>query len=143
MSVADILRSKGGDVITGVSRSTLRDICQLLVEHRIGAVLILGEGGVISGILSERDVVRAITVHGPPAMDRPVAEFMTEDVMTCGENSTIADVMERMTTGKFRHLPVVRNDVLVGLISIGDVVKHRIEAAEREAEEMRSYIAQG
>ena len=99
--------------------------------------------GKVEGIISERDLVRAIAKNGGAALARPVADFMTRDVITCEAEESIADLMEKMTVGKFRHLPVVKDGVLDGIISIGDVVKQRIEEAEFEANAMREYIATG
>jgi CBS domain-containing protein len=142
MNVKTILAAKalGGDIISIEPAATLDAAAKLLSTHRIGAVIIRGAGGRLSGILSERDIVRAVSEHGASALAIPVGQIMTRNVMTCGEDDTVADIMERMTSGKFRHLPVMRGAVLVGLISIGDVVKHRVGEVERESEEMREYI---
>ncbi len=103
-------------------------------------MVILGAGGRLSGILSERDIVRALAEKGADALALPVGQVMTRNVMTCTDDEEVAALMERMTSGKFRHLPVVRDGKLVGVISIGDVVKERVEAAERESEALRDYI---
>ncbi len=141
MTVAAILNEKGRDIISDTADRTLKDICEVLGEKRIGAIVILGAGGGIEGIVSERDVVRAISEHGPEALSQPASAVMTRKVVTCSEDDTINEVMSLMTSGRFRHLPVLREGRLVGLISIGDVVKHRIAQIEREAEDMRTYIA--
>jgi CBS domain-containing protein len=112
----------------------------VLAERRIGAVVILGADHRIVGILSERDIVHALAEHGPTALHRTVGQFMTRDVKTCSENDTIESLMGRMTTGKFRHMPVVEQGKLVGIVSIGDVVKNRVEEIEREAAALRDYI---
>ena len=104
--------------------------------------MIRGAGGRLAGILSERDIVRAISEHGAAALTLPVGQVMTRNVATCGEDDDIASIMERMTAGKFRHMPVVEKDRLVGLVSIGDVVKQRVEEIEQDAEAMRDYIRQ-
>jgi CBS domain-containing protein len=140
MNVKAILAAKGGDIIDIEPAATLAAAAKLLAARRIGAVLIRGAGGRLSGILSERDIVRALGAHGPRALDLPVGQVMTREVETCGEDETVADIMERMTAGKFRHLPVVSGNDLIGVISIGDVVKQRVEEIESESEAMRDYI---
>jgi CBS domain-containing protein len=133
-------RNLGGDIICIEPTANLAAAAKLLSEHRIGAVLIRGAGGRIAGILSERDIVRALSEYGAEALARPVGQVMTRDVATCGEEDTVASIMERMTAGKFRHMPVTAKGELVGLISIGDVVKHRVGEVESESEAMRDYI---
>jgi CBS domain-containing protein len=140
MNVKAILAAKGGDIICIEPTADLATAAQLLSKRRIGAVLVFGAGGRLAGILSERDIVRALSEHGADALALPVGQVMTRDVATCGEDDTVASIMERMTTGKFRHLPVMARGQLVGLISIGDVVKQRVEEIERESEAMRDYI---
>jgi len=140
MNVKTILATKGGDIVTIEPGADLAAAARLLSTHRIGAVLIQGAGGRIAGILSERDIVRALAEHGAAALTLQVAQVMTRNVTTCGEDETIASIMERMTAGKFRHMPVVTNGKLVGLVSIGDVVKQRVGEIERESEAMRDYI---
>ena len=102
--------------------------------------MIRGAGGHIAGILSERDIVRALAEHGTAALALPVGQVMTRNVTTCGEDDTIANIMEKMTAGKFRHMPVVAKGKLVGLVSIGDVVKQRVDEIEHESEALREYI---
>jgi len=142
MNVKEILAAKhlGGDIIDIEPAADLAAAAKLMAARRIGAVLIRGAGGRLAGILSERDIVRALAEHGPRALDLPVAKVMTREVETCGEDETVAGIMERMTTGKFRHMPVLSGGKLVGLISIGDVVRERVEEIERESEAMRDYI---
>jgi len=140
MNVKEILAAKGGDIVSIEPSATLSAAAALLSARRIGSLVIRGAGGRLAGILSERDIVRAIVEHGADALALPVAQVMTRNVMTCGENDTVADIMEWMTARKFRHLPVVNEGRLVGLISIGDVVKQRVEECERESEAMRDYI---
>ena len=140
MNVKAILAAKGGEVVTIEPTADLAAATQLLSANRIGAVLIRGAGGHIAGILSERDIVRALSQHGSAALALPVGQVMTREVMTCTEDETIGDVMERMTAGKFRHLPVVSKGKLVGLISIGDVVKQRVDEIEHESEALKDYI---
>jgi CBS domain-containing protein len=144
MNVKAILAAKsrnlGGDVISIDLSADLTAAARLLGAHRIGAVVIRGVGGRLAGILSERDIVRAISGQGAEALALPVRQVMTRNVSTCVESDTIASVMERMTDGKFRHMPVLRNGELIGLVSIGDVVKHRVGEIEQESEALRDYI---
>ena len=143
MNVKAILAAKklGGDIISIEPTADLATAAKLLSKHRIGSVVILGAGERLVGILSERDIVRALSEQGAGALALPVGQVMTRDVATCGEDDTVASIMERMTAGRFRHMPVVANGRLVGLISIGDVVKLRVEKIEGESEAMRDYIA--
>ena len=141
MTVSIILAGKGREVVTIEPNASLRAAVSLLAEKRIGALLILGADRRVVGILSERDIVRALAERGAPALDEPVSGAMTRKVSTCNESETIASIMERMTAGKFRHVPVVDQGRLIGIVSIGDVVKARIEEVEHEAEDMRTYIA--
>lgn len=140
MNVKTILAAKGDNVVSIEPTANLAAAAKLLSTHRIGAVVIRGAGGRLAGILSERDIVRAVSDHGAEALTLPVGQVMTRNVMTCGEEDSIADIMEQMTAGKFRHLPVLRDGKLVGVVSIGDVVKQRVGEIEREAEEIREYI---
>jgi len=144
MNVKTILAAKarnlGGDVICIEPTATLAAAARLLAAHRIGAVVIRGPGESLAGILSERDIVRAIAAHGASALDIPVSQVMTREVETCTGSDSCASIMERMTAGKFRHMPVMENGRMIGLISIGDVVKQRVEEIERETDAMREYI---
>jgi len=142
MNVKAILAAKkqGGDIIGIEPTATLAAAAKLLASYRIGALVIRGAGGRLAGILSERDIVRALAGHGAAALELPVGQTMTRDVESCGEDDDVASIMERMTAGKFRHMPVLRNGKLAGLISIGDVVKQRVDEVERESEAMRDYI---
>jgi CBS domain-containing protein len=141
MSVRAILDTKGRDVMTVGGDTTIQQAADILGEKRIGAVIVTDATGQIRGILSERDVVRQIHREGAAALERPVSAVMTEKVQTCREDESIETVMARMTRGRFRHLPVEKNGRLAGIISIGDVVKKRIEDVQREAEDIRAYIA--
>ena len=141
MIVNRILSLKGRDVITIDTDRSLSEAAQALAEHRIGALLVIGAQGSVAGIISERDIVRAVAAQGAAALQEPLARFMTEKVLTCTGDTSINDVMELMTRQKFRHLPVVEGGRLVGIISIGDVVKLRMEEVEGEAEAIRNYIA--
>lgn len=143
MLVSHILREKGRAVVSVTPSATLYEAAQLLSRHRIGAILILDSQGGPTGILSERDIVRMLSQLGAAALSRSVASCMTSPVMTCEETDTIEELMERMTHGRFRHLPVVQNGRVVGLVSIGDVVKSRIEETVREAQALKEYIAAG
>jgi CBS domain-containing protein len=140
MTVKAIMSRKGSDVLTIEPTATLAAAVKLLAERRIGAVVITGPDRQVIGILSERDIVRALAASGPAALDQQVGQVMTRKVMTCSEAETIASLMERMTQGKFRHLPVVERGRLAGIISIGDVVKFRLQEMEQESSALREYI---
>jgi len=140
MTVAAILSKKGRDVVTVPVDLSIAEVVQILATRRIGAVVVTDSAQRILGIVSERDVVRALA-RGADALAGSVSSIMTAKVVTCTDGHTINDVMTRMTEGRFRHLPVVEGDRLAGIVSIGDVVKARIEQVEREADEMRAYIA--
>jgi CBS domain-containing protein len=141
MTVDHILLSKGRSVVTIEPDRTLAEAAHLLSERKIGAVLVSNTFRPVVGILSERDIVRAVADRGPSALTEPVSRFMTEKVITCSGHSAIQEVMELMTEGKFRHVPVVEGGRLVGLVSIGDIVKHRLAEMEAESQAMREYIA--
>jgi CBS domain-containing protein len=140
MTVARIINEKGRHVVTAAPETTIAALAATLMEKRIGAVVII-ENDAIGGIISERDVVRAIAKHGGEALGMRASEWMTARVMTCEPRDTINEVMQKMTSGRFRHLPVVEDGRLAGIVSIGDVVKRRIEDVEREADQIREYIA--
>jgi len=139
MTVRAILSSKGHQVLSVEPDAKLSAAVKILSERRIGAVLVLS-GAHIEGILSERDIVRVLGERGASVLDEPVSAVMTRKVVSCRPSDTVASLMEVMTSGKFRHLPVVENDRLVGLISIGDVVKLRVSEYETEQEALRDYI---
>ncbi len=141
MTVEHILRTKGRNVITIEPQRTLAQAAQLLSERRIGAVIVGDTFRPVMGILSERDIVRALAARGAAALDEPVSRSMTEKVVTCTAASAINEVMEIMTDGKFRHVPVIENGRLTGIVSIGDIVKHRLAEVEAETQAMRDYIA--
>ena len=141
MTVKAILSRKGGDVVTIAPTASLTAAVKLLAERRIGAVVVTGPENRVAGILSERDIVRMLSERGPAALEDNVGAVMTRKVTTCTEADTIAFIMERMTEGKFRHLPVVDQGRLVGVISIGDVVKYRMEEVVHDADALREYIA--
>jgi CBS domain-containing protein len=140
MNVQEILSVKGRDVVTIEPGANLGKAAALLAERRIGALVVTGAGGRIAGILSERDIVQALAARGLGALEAQVSEVMTRKVSTCSASDTISSVMEQMTAGKFRHVPVIEQSRLVGIISIGDVVKHRLEEMEREQAALRDYI---
>lgn len=141
MTVKSILDAKGRDVVTVEPQATLAQAASLLAEKRIGAVVVCDNDLHILGILSERDIVRVVGQTGADALQLKVAEAMTDKVSTCRESQTVNHIMEIMTRGRFRHLPVEQEGRLAGIISIGDVVKRRIEEALREADQIREYIA--
>jgi CBS domain-containing protein len=140
MTVKAILSVKGANVVTIEPTTNLATAAQLLADRRIGAVVVTGADNRVVGIVSERDIVHELATHGPAALDLPLTDVMTRDVMTCRVTDTISSVMERMTEGKFRHLPVVDQGKLLGIVSIGDVVKHRLAEMEHEQSAMRDYI---
>lgn len=139
MTVRSILNTKGHQIMSVEPDAKLADAIKLLAEKKIGAVLVMNQSR-LEGILSERDIVRVLGERGARVLEVPVSEVMTRKVVTCKETDTVAELMETMTTGKFRHLPVVENGKVVGLISIGDVVKRRVQEYESEQEALRDYI---
>jgi CBS domain-containing protein len=140
MSVRAILSNKGRDVAIVDPNTDLMSAARQMSERHIGALVVLGVDARVGGIISERDIIHALAQRGAAALSEPVSKVMTRKVATCSENETIPAIMERMTAGKFRHVPVVEGDRLVGIISIGDVVKHRIEEIEHETEALKDYI---
>jgi len=141
MTVKAILANKGHSVVTIEPTASLRAAVKMLSERRIGAVIVAGGEGRVIGMLSERDIVRTLAERGPEALDLTVDQVMTRRVVTCHEADTVNAIMERMTNGKFRHVPVLEGERLVGVISIGDVVKYRLGEMEAESNAMRDYIA--
>ncbi|MET4387878.1 CBS domain-containing protein [Bradyrhizobium sp. F1.4.3] len=139
MTVRSILNTKGHQIMSVEPDAKLAAAVKLLGEKKIGAVLVMNQNR-LEGILSERDVVRVIGERGAGALEEPVSQIMTRKVVTCKETDTVAELMEMMTTGKFRHLPVTDNGKVVGLISIGDIVKRRVQEYESEQEALRDYI---
>lgn len=140
MIVKSILSAKGRDVATIAPTATLAEATRVLAERKIGALVVTGAGGRIIGIISERDIVRALAQHGGAALQIPLTDVMTRKVVTCTPSDTVSVLMERMTAGKFRHLPVTDDDRMVGIISIGDVVKYRLTELQFEQDAMRDYI---
>ena len=139
MTVRAILDTKGHQIMSVLPDAKMSEAIKLLSERRIGAVLVMSQGR-IDGILSERDIVRVLGERGASVLDEPVSAVMTRKVVNCRPNDTVSAIMEMMTLGKFRHLPVLDDDRVVGLISIGDVVKWRVQEYENEQEALRTYI---
>ena len=142
MHVQAILGNKGGTVVSIQPQATIAEACRLLAEHRIGAVLVMEDDRVV-GVFSERDTVRALAQRGGNALGVPLSEVMTRDVLTCGPEDSIDDIMGVMTARSVRHLPVVEEGRLIGIISIGDVVKYRLEQAALEVDSLREYVLAG
>ena len=139
MTVRAILDGKGHNIVSLEPEAKLAAAVKTLAERKIGAVLVM-QAGRIEGILSERDVVRVLGQRGASVLDEPVSAVMTRKVVSCKQSDTVSAIMEMMTLGKFRHLPVVESDRVVGLISIGDIVKWRVREYEHEQEALREYI---
>ncbi len=142
MIVNSLLRHKGREVVSLKNTDTVRDAARLLAENRIGACLVMNEAGAIEGVLSERDIVRLIGT-GSGDLDQPVSRIMTRNVITCAPDDSIESIMSLMTENRIRHLPVMEGGELAGIISIGDVVRHRLSEMESESRAMREYIASG
>ena len=143
MIIANILKVKGRTVATARPEETVQEIANRLAQKKIGAIVIVGGGGAVAGIISERDLIRVIAQKGVDALTVPVSEVMTRNVIVCGETTPVDEIMEMMTNGRFRHLPVVEDGRLIGIVSIGDIVKHHIAEVELEVSAMRGYFATG
>ena len=141
MTVARILNDKGRDVFTTQPHRTLKEVVELLAAKGVGAVVVSDASHSVLGILSERDVVRVMARHGAAALEDPVSRHMTPKVITVTPEDTIDHVMQTMTAGRFRHVPVVEGGRLIGIISIGDVVKRHVNALDSERQALREYIA--
>ncbi len=141
MTVARILAEKGREVFTTQPHRTLREVVELLASKGVGAVVVADASMSVLGILSERDVVRVIAQQGASALDEPVSRYMTPKVITASRDDTVDHVMQTMTEGQFRHVPVVEDGRLVGIISIGDVVKRHVNMIDSERQALREYIA--
>lgn len=139
MRIQELLKGKGSDVVTVAPDATVGELVQTLADHRIGAVVVV-DGESIAGIISERDVVRALPGGTDGLLDRPVSSLMTADVITCSPNDEVSSLAASMTEHRFRHLPVVQDDELVGIVSIGDIVKNRLEELQSERDHLESYI---
>jgi CBS domain-containing protein len=140
MHVAAILRHKGRSVTTASPATTLLGVANKLAAKRIGAIVIVGTGGTVVGIVSERDIIRCLAKCGHACLSRPVSESMTRVVVSCQDGDTLDEVMAMMTERRFRHLPVISDGALIGIVSIGDVVKHHVAEVTIEATAMREYI---
>ncbi len=141
MTVGLVLSKKGRDVFAVPPDTKMRDVVKILAEKHIGALLITGQEGAMEGIVSERDVVRALADHGSEAMDAQVSRFMTRDVVTATEDESVIRVAQKMTSGRFRHMPVIAGGRLAGIVSVGDAIKYRLEQMEAEQSALREYIA--
>ncbi|HYG86061.1 MAG TPA: CBS domain-containing protein [Azospirillum sp.] len=141
MHVAAILKRKGSNIVTVRPDETISGVTRTLAKHRIGAVLVLDGGGHAVGILSERDIVRGVASEGRGVLDKPISSLMTHELVTCNVTDTTAHVMALMTERRIRHVPAMDGDRLAGMISIGDVVKARLDDAELEVESLRGYVA--
>ena len=140
MHVAAVIKRKGSSVVSITPDRTIADATKLLTENRIGAVLVMDSNESIHGIISERDIIRALSKYGADVLTHKVEQLMTREVQQCSPKDTIAEVMTTMTTRRFRHLPVVEDGKLLGMISIGDVVKQRLDDTELEVETLRGYV---
>lgn len=138
--VSAVLESKGRKVVTVAPRDTVASLVKVLSVNRIGAAPVVNGDGRLAGIISERDVIRGMAQHGDSVTALPVERLMTTEVRTCSPEDAIVELMEVMTLQRIRHLPVVRNGALEGIVSIGDVVKQRLEEVQSEAEDLRRYI---
>ena len=142
MRIADIVRSKGSQVATVTVTTTVTGLLAELAMHNIGAMVVIGPDGMV-GIVSERDVVRHLHEHGPELLRRPVTDIMSEVAVTCRPDDQIDDLAALMTNNRVRHVPVLDNGRLAGIVSIGDVVKNRMEALQAERQQLQAYITQG
>ena len=140
MTIETVLSEKGSDVATVARDATLGEAVKQLAERRIGALVVLDERGAVAGIISERDLVQCLAVHGEAALSESVAKAMTRDVVTAARDTPILSALSIMTGKRIRHLPVVEDGRLAGIVSIGDLVKHRLQRIEQEADAMRAYI---
>jgi len=140
--IADVLKNKGAGVLTVAPDTLVSDLLSGLVTRNVGAMVVVGADGLV-GIVSERDVVRMLHEHGAAALGRPVADIMTSQVITCSPDDSVDSLSGLMTTHRVRHVPVVENGQLAGIVSIGDVVKTRMEALQAEREQLEAYITQG
>ena len=141
MNVASLLNDKIGELITLKISNNINDAVNILSTNKIGVVIIVDDKNKLQGILSERDIIRGMGKSGVDIMQLPVAKLMTASVQTCAANSSIDSIMKSMTEGRFRHMPVMDGDNIIGMISIGDLVKSRMKELEGEANAMRDYIA--
>ena len=138
--VSAVLKRKGHDVVTVTSQQTVEWVVKVLPQNRIGAVPVINHQGQLIGVISERDIIRGMSEHADAVLALPADRLMTRDVKTCSSEDQLIDIMEVMTRQRIRHLPVIQNGALDGIVSIGDVVKQRLEEVQSEAEELRRYI---
>ena len=138
--VSSVLKHKGHDVVTVAPQQTVASVVKVLAQNRIGAVPVINEEGQLIGIISERDIIRGMSEHSDAVLTLAVDQLMTRDVKTCSSEDQLVDLMEVMTLQRIRHLPVIQNGALHGIVSIGDDVKQRLEEVQSEAEELRRYI---
>ena len=141
MNVSAILKQKGRDVETVAPDTTLMQVTSALAKRKIGAIVVVDERRKVQGIISERDIIRVLAQSGAQVLSSPVSSVMTKNVISCSESDTLDQLMNAMTTGRFRHLPVTKDGALVGIVSIGDVVKYHVAEVEMEATAMKDYIA--
>ncbi|QIM21945.1 CBS domain-containing protein [Phycicoccus sp. HDW14] len=142
MRIADVVKRKGGDVVTVRPDATVTELLALLSEHRIGAVVVSDDGEAVHGIVSERDVVRHLHTDGAGLLEAPVRQIMTAEVHTCTPDDSLEDMASRMTDRRIRHVPVLQGDRLAAIVSIGDIVKFRIDTLQTERDQLRDYIQQ-
>jgi len=142
MRITDVIRRKGAEVVTVRPDHTVAELLALLAEHRIGALVVSADGARVDGIVSERDVVRTLHSHGAAVLEMPVSDLMTADVTTCGPDDNVEHLMRLMTDQRVRHIPVVIDGTLHGIVSIGDLVKHRIDELQLERDQLVGYINQ-
>jgi CBS domain-containing protein len=143
MLIGQILAAKGSDVVTIQPDATIAAAAKLLRAKRIGAVVVTDAAGALCGIISERDLARGLADHGAALLEMRVSQLMTAEVKTCAPGDALEKLMKQMTEGRFRHLPVIRDGEMIGIISIGDVVKHRLRELETETHMLHDYIAGG
>lgn len=141
MLISEVLRRKGNAVATVVPTATISEVVSALAQYGVGALVVSADGTAVDGIISERDVVRALAAHGRDAVDRTAADVMTSEVVTCSETATIEQLMTEMTERRFRHVPVTEDGKLVGIVSIGDVVNARVRNLETETRQLTNYIS--
>jgi len=142
MRISDVVRRKGDFVVTIASDATVGELLALLAEHKIGAVVVSDDGESVAGIVSERDIVRHLHSGGTAIIDGPVSAIMTSEVHTCDDQCDLSDLERTMTENRIRHVPVVRDGKLLAIVSIGDIVKNRIDDLQAERDQLRDYIAQ-
>ena len=140
MRISDLLRRKGNLVVTIKPEQSVTDLLDLLAEYKVGALVVSADGNVVEGIVSERDIVRRLQEIGPDLLQAPVRDIMTAQVQVSSPDTDLDELMRVMTTGRFRHVPVIESGQLVGIISIGDVVKHRIDELQSERDQLTAYI---